>query len=65
MAEQVVAMLNTHLQSETGLELIGQALGHHALIGAIRTGADIIPLVQRILLPSGVLELMLHNGLWR
>ena len=28
-------------------------------------GADIIPLVQRIWLPSGALELMPHNGLWR
>ena len=38
IAEQVVAMLNTHPQSETGLELLGKALGHHAVIGAIRTG---------------------------
>ena len=28
-------------------------------------GADIIPLVQRIWPPSGALELMLRNGLWR
>ena len=38
MAEQIVAMLNTHPQSETRLEMFGKALGHHALIGAIRTG---------------------------
>ena len=38
MAEQVVAMLNTHPQSETRLELFGKVLGHCALIGAIRTG---------------------------
>ena len=31
-------MLNTHPQSETRLELFGKALGHHALIGIIRTG---------------------------
>ena len=51
--EQVVAMLNTHPQSETRLELFGEALGHCALICAIRTGADIIPLVQRIWPPMG------------
>ena len=58
-------MLNTHPQSETRLELFVKAVGHHALIGAIRTGADIIPLVQRIWPPSGSLDLMLHNVLWR
>ena len=31
-------MLNTHHQSETGLEVFGKALGYHALIGAIRAG---------------------------
>ena len=38
MTEWVVAMLNTHRQSETRLELLCKALGHHALIGDIRTG---------------------------
>ena len=33
-----MAVLNTHPQSETRLELLGKALGHHALIGVIRTG---------------------------
>ena len=30
-------MLNTHPQSETGLELFDKTLGHHVLISAIRT----------------------------
>ena len=33
-----MAVLDTHPQSETGLELFGKALSHCALIRAIRTG---------------------------
>ena len=55
-------MLDTHHQSETGLELFGKALGHHALIGAIRTVGRHHPTSPK---DQGALELMRHNGLWR
>ena len=38
MAEQVVAMLNTHPQSGTGLELFGKALGLVLLLESSELG---------------------------